>query len=717
MEKISVIIPMYNSETFIRQSVDSVSSQTYPFLEIIIIDDGSTDRSMEICKELKRKDSRICLLAQRHQGVSSARNQGIESATGKYIFFMDSDDMVHPYLLEKFVGIAEKYQTELTACAIKRWNDHCISKKVDKIFKEVGKSNWEISKDGKESEEWFHKKYFKDLTLIGGKMIRRDCIGTLRFDERLPNGEDTLFIYDLICKNIRIACLEQKWYFYRIHLQNTSQSSQIIGGKQYYEASRRIRDREFRKGQISYAIEWEKLLIFKMRQRFSVLKKEKKREECDRLKKNAVAERDHFLFRKLDISIKILYFCCFYFYLFYPVIKKIISALWWFSGQISKIRNFGSKRDKMIGVITFHCSDNYGAMLQAYGLKKYLFDRGVHVCIIRYEPFFMTGRHWWIPYIPGKKVNDCIRLCREKWKIHLQMGINYFWLRANMRHFREEYLIEKSQRILFFAPQLRKLPFRYYIVGSDQIWNPTITLGLRDVYFGAFPNRRKEKVIAYGASLGGKELPSKYDRKFSELIKYVDAVSLREEDAIPYVQKFYQGNVETVLDPVFLLERKHWLEIRKRPKQKDYILVYQTEYDHELVEYTKTLAKNTGLSVLELQAGTWRRSRDFLEDQTAGPAEFLGYIHQAAYVVSNSFHAIAFSIIFEKKFLAFLYGGRGIRIKNILRITGLENRLYEKGGNGQIDSSVDWKKVRWKIEEALERSEIFLEKNLDMQEI
>ncbi len=369
-----------------------------------------------------------------------------------------------------------------------------------------------------------------------------------------------------------------------------------------------------------------------------------------------------------------------------------------------------------IGIITFHCADNFGAMLQAYGLKRYIYERGGKACIVCYEPFFMTGRHWRIPYVPAGGILCCVRTAIACGKMRLGMGDNFAKKRANMKRFRKKYLIEKGHRKLLFKRQLRKLPFRYYIVGSDQIWNPDITLGLRDVYFGAFLNLRKEKVIAYGASLGGGKLPPEYDRRFSELIKHVDEVSLREEEAVPYVRKFYQGQVETVLDPVFLLERKEWLDIEKLPVQKDYILLYQTEYNQELVNYARKLSEETGLAVIELQIGKPKCYQDFLEDYTAGPAEFLGYIHQAAYVVSNSFHAVAFSIIYEKNFLAFLHDSRGARIRNILRIAGLENRMYEKGKKEQIDVCIDWEEVHRKIKKALERSEAFLKKNLDMQE-
>ena len=103
MKNISVIIPMYHAEAFIRQCVRSVQDQSEQSWELIIIDDGSTDLGPAICEELGREDDRIRLYRQENRGVSHARNRGIDLAEGKYVFFLDSDDMIHPRLLEEML--------------------------------------------------------------------------------------------------------------------------------------------------------------------------------------------------------------------------------------------------------------------------------------------------------------------------------------------------------------------------------------------------------------------------------------------------------------------------------------------------------------------------------------------------------------------------------------------------------------------------------------
>lgn len=367
-----------------------------------------------------------------------------------------------------------------------------------------------------------------------------------------------------------------------------------------------------------------------------------------------------------------------------------------------------------IGIITFHCSDNYGAMLQAYGLKKYLNHAGLKADIVRYEPIFMTGRNWWVPYAPTGNLYR--NLCYSSWGTasHIKMGKDYFRLKKNMNCFRRKYLVDPGQKKLLFAFQLKKLPYPYYVVGSDQIWNPDITFGLRRVYFGDFKNKRKKGVIAYAASLGGPSLPPEYDKRFSELLDHIDAVSVREKETVFYVEKHSRKKVCAVLDPVFLLEKDLWQDVEISPGREHYILVYSTENNPEISDYVKWLSHKTGLPMVELKMNHEGHDNSYLIDYTAGPAEFLGYIHNADYVVTNSFHAVAFSIIFEKKFMAFLHRSRGERVRNILEICGLMDRIYKKVPI-EIETDIDWGEVKDKIEEEAEKAGDFLRDNIFRQ--
>lgn len=111
--------------------------------------------------------------------------------------------------------------------------------------------------------------------------------------------------------------------------------------------------------------------------------------------------------------------------------------------------------------------------------------------------------------------------------------------------------------------------------------------------------------------------------------------------------------VISVLDPVFLLERESWQQVEKVPDRKGYVLVYTAEWNKELQEYALALAKEKNLPAVILRASKWGEDVGFEADYISGPSEFLGYIHNADYVVTNSFHAIAFSIIYQKSFWHF----------------------------------------------------------------
>ena len=129
MKKISIIIPMYNSEAFIRQTIQSVIQQTYSNLEVLVVDDGSTDEGVKICRELSLADNRIHVYSLEKRGVSAARNYGLSIANGEYIFFLDSDDMIYPSLLKELLCQMEEQEAVLGFCSYMRLD----SKEMDAL--------------------------------------------------------------------------------------------------------------------------------------------------------------------------------------------------------------------------------------------------------------------------------------------------------------------------------------------------------------------------------------------------------------------------------------------------------------------------------------------------------------------------------------------------------------------------------------------------------
>ena len=120
--KYSIIIPIYNTERFLKRCIESCLSQTYKNIEVILVNDGSTDHSKEICERYERKDSRICLLDKKNEGVSKARNDAIKTATGDYIIFLDSDDYLENTACERVDEILSKQRLDILCCVAKEWN-------------------------------------------------------------------------------------------------------------------------------------------------------------------------------------------------------------------------------------------------------------------------------------------------------------------------------------------------------------------------------------------------------------------------------------------------------------------------------------------------------------------------------------------------------------------------------------------------------------------
>lgn len=116
MPKVSVIVPVYNVENYIRKCLDSIISQTLKDIEIILVDDGSEDNSGKICDEYAEKDSRIIVIHQKNNGLSNARNTGLNIASGEYIGFVDSDDYIKSEMYSEMYQTAEKTDADMVLC-------------------------------------------------------------------------------------------------------------------------------------------------------------------------------------------------------------------------------------------------------------------------------------------------------------------------------------------------------------------------------------------------------------------------------------------------------------------------------------------------------------------------------------------------------------------------------------------------------------------------
>ena len=217
MVKISIIIPVYNVEKYLRECLDSILAQTFQDFEIICVDDGSTDKSLEILQEYKRKDDRFVILQQRHSGAGSARNNGIRLAEGKYIQFLDSDDYFEPTLLEEMYNHAEKFNADLTVCSSRKVDD-------EGNITETGSPNFPINIDKVPREQVFNRQDFKDeifcllIPVVWNKLIKKSFLeeNHLEFPP-LKIYEDIAFMHSLVISARRIAAFNKELINYRFN--------------------------------------------------------------------------------------------------------------------------------------------------------------------------------------------------------------------------------------------------------------------------------------------------------------------------------------------------------------------------------------------------------------------------------------------------------------------------------------------------------------------
>ena len=198
---ISVIIPVYNVEKYLCRCLDSVINQTCKDLEIILVNDGSTDSSGKICDEYALKDNRIKVIHKQNGGVSSARNKGLDIATGDYIGFVDSDDYIESDMYEVLYKSLIENNTSVSCCDIFRL----------KKGKFVSTLNFPNEKKLSFNEVLNNK--FHDLYNVD-KLFDKNLIGNIRFNEKIPLGEDILFTYKVLQKTREIAFYKEAKYYY-----------------------------------------------------------------------------------------------------------------------------------------------------------------------------------------------------------------------------------------------------------------------------------------------------------------------------------------------------------------------------------------------------------------------------------------------------------------------------------------------------------------------
>lgn len=346
-----------------------------------------------------------------------------------------------------------------------------------------------------------------------------------------------------------------------------------------------------------------------------------------------------------------------------------------------------------VGILTFHRSYNNGAILQAYALSKAIEKQGAEANVIDFR---------------NDDIEKPTRIILEGEKITpkniVRMGFRIY------RHFKVDSFIKKNLRLSIpvrTQDELEALEPNYerFITGSDQVWNDSHNKENECFYLDFVKDSKKK--YAYAASISGDEAKAKKTISLhNDLINQYQSVSLRESNIEKLFREKYGDRVRVDLDPVLLLDRGEWQKIAsKRLHRKKYIFMYLVPKSAHIEKFAHAMAKHYGYDLISNKS-----SKEYLLN--CGIEDFLSWIDNAEFVITNSFHGTAFSLLFNKLFFVEMESeiGYNYRVKELLDRIGIDNidDINIDGDGVQDISSIDFNQVNKNLLHARNQSVAYL---------
>ena len=349
-----------------------------------------------------------------------------------------------------------------------------------------------------------------------------------------------------------------------------------------------------------------------------------------------------------------------------------------------------------IGILTLPLHTNYGGILQAYALQTVLERMGHEVCLIekKWKPFRLPL--WKTPLVYGKRVLK--NLAGHPYPIFYEQKVNREEpiTRQNTDQFINRYI---KRRIVDDFSELKESDFDAIVVGSDQIWRPKYFNGnIEDAYL-KFAEGWNIKRIAYAASFGTDEweYTAAQTKECARLLKQFDAVSVREASGVDLCRKHFGVEARHVLDPTMLLSAEDYIrlfEAAGTPQSTGRLLCYILDETPEKATLIERIAKERKLATFRINSKVEDKTAPITERIQPPVEQWLRGFHDAEFVVTDSFHACVFSILFNKPFVVVGNIERGVsRLKSLLSLFRLGDRLIDI--NYSIDSVEDilWEDV------------------------
>ncbi|HHU85107.1 MAG TPA: polysaccharide pyruvyl transferase family protein [Clostridiales bacterium] len=351
--------------------------------------------------------------------------------------------------------------------------------------------------------------------------------------------------------------------------------------------------------------------------------------------------------------------------------------------------------------ITCHDVYNVGASLQAYALCKYLNNLGIETKIIDYKPDYLSG-HYSLMSV-SNPIYDKPLIRQTYLAAKLPSRLRALKRKRKFDVFREQYLPITTRYSSLDELKSNPPPADIYFAGSDQIWNPLFPNGKDKAFFLDFVKSGIK--ASYAASFACDNIPDDLIEHYKTSLANLDYISVREKSAVRILENLgYQG--ERVLDPVFLLEKSSWDEIAVEEDHEPYLFLYDFDGNEEITRIAKRIAKEKNLKIYSLFKSDFAdKTFEFM-----CPREFVGIIKNADFVISNSFHATAFSVIYKKEF-AVINRKQAIntRMRDLLADLGLSDRLIIDVDNASSEP-IDYDLVCNKLNELQASSKNYIDK-------
>lgn len=684
-KKITIIIPVYNGEKYIKRCIDSILKQTYKNIEIILIDDGSKDNTANIVK--KSYYDKVNYYYKTNSGVSDSRNYGIHKTTGDIIFFMDVDDY---FCNENYIEKALMYMDENNVKILKTaflYEDKKREKHQQEIYN---------LKDGVYDSEYVKKiSCFTNIfNSVWACFFDREVIkdSKVLFNTNLFYEEDYEFFIKTISLVENIGCFNFFGYCYayneksvtkKINFENNLKKLKSIFKAHYnliefFEDDNYLINKSLDKISDHLLILFKENIHVKYKDFKTLLKNIDNIQEYIELKK--YYKKSIYKFFKKRFIIHNL------------IVKKKYLLLYILCEIFLETRS----EMKKIAILTINDDNNYGNRLQNYAVQENFKKIGVKVETIHNKENEIGIK------VLIKKIKSLIKTVLPFKKFGRIKCFNKF--NKNIKF--SKYYIDKNH-----IPNNISNEYDAFFVGSDQVWNYNFKR-MSDIDFLTFADNHKKN--SFSASFGISDIPVTLKEYYKENLNSFNNISVREERGKVIIQELTgRKDVEVLVDPTMLLTAEEWDKVSKKPKQlkgKKYILNYFLgNLSEERKKQIEKIAKENDCDIINILD----KNSPFYQ---TGPSEFL-YLEKKAFLIcTDSFHACVFAILYNKPFIVFdredSNASMNSRIETLLKKFNLGNRKYS-GKLEEKDLKCDYREAYEILEKEKEKAQNFIVKALN----